>query len=396
MRHFVALLALAPTLALAQQGSWEVPPFFFGNDPAGTDAIYAVHMVHLHTGKALVWTVIYPGPGCDPMCASNPPPPYPPSCVSRVYAWTPPSMSDPAGFPGTFESVPNCNTWMFCGGHSALADGSILAVGGMIFGGHQNGGSPESNVFDPLAQPVDHWSAGSNMAQGRWYPTATTLADGRVLACSGKNESGLYVGLPELYDPAADNWEPLPFPDGFSYYQDELYPYMFLLPDGNMVDAGPGIAYILLTSNWTWNHTNPLPSPSWPPDPPPPPGNGGSAVMYEPGKIMKCGGRLALEDSAVATTWVVNLDFTDPNNPNAGDPYNPPGWMLAGNMNFARLDHNLVVMPDGKVLALGGGTSHEFPTAVLNPEIFDPSSGTWTQQPAAATVRVSLDGDAPA
>jgi hypothetical protein len=32
----------------------------------------------------------------------------------------------------------------------------------------------------------------------------------------------------------------------------ELYPYMFLLPDGNLVDAGPGDTSFLLTSTWTW------------------------------------------------------------------------------------------------------------------------------------------------
>lgn len=81
------------------------------------------------------------------------------------------------------------------------------------------------------------------------------------------------------------------------------------------------------------------------------------------------------------TTWVVNLDFTDPNNPNPGDPYDPPAWLLAAHMNKARHDHNLVIMPDGKLLAVGGKDPSLTPQWVLEPEIFDPTSGTWTIQP---------------
>ena len=43
------------------------------------------------------------------------------------------------------------------------------------------------------------------MAYKRWYPNATTLADGRVLVTSGSTASTTdYDPIPEIYDPATN------------------------------------------------------------------------------------------------------------------------------------------------------------------------------------------------
>lgn len=84
---------------------------------------------------------------------------------------------------------------------------------------------------------------------------------------------------------------------------------------------------------------------------------------------MKCGG----QDPGVQTTFVVDL--------NGANPDNPPGWIVAGNMHRARRNHNLVILPDGKVLAVGGNTHDYFTGPVFEAEIFDPASGTWSLQP---------------
>lgn len=96
--------------------------------------------------------------------------------------------------------------------------------------------------------------------------------------------------------------------------------------------------------------------------------------MYEPGKIMKCGGSDSEGSPGIATTWVVDL--------NGANPANPPAWLNAGSMNLGRLHHNLVILPDGKILAVGGTRvdSNNEAFAVRKPEIFDPVSGTWTLQ----------------
>lgn len=86
--------------------------------------------------------------------------------------------------------------------------------------------------------------------------------------------------------------------------------------------------------------------------------------MYEPGKIMKCGGG---STPPVATTVTVDLNNADPNN--------PPAWLFAGNMNVARQDHNLVTLPDGRILAVGGTGENG---SVYAAEMYDPASATWT------------------
>src|SRR5213076_1566608 len=89
----------------------------------------------------------------------------------------------------------------FCSGHAFLPDGRLF-----VAGGH----APEADrrsihLFDPGQQA---WSQEPDMPRGRWYPTCTTLADGRVMTISG----ALTPGVPPtgdsvndtlmLYDPA--------------------------------------------------------------------------------------------------------------------------------------------------------------------------------------------------
>ena len=64
-------------------------------------------------------------------------------------------------------------------------------------------------LFDPISET---WTQGPNMRHGRWYPTATRLADGRVLITAGWDETGNGSSANnrdvELYTPAADGRGP--------------------------------------------------------------------------------------------------------------------------------------------------------------------------------------------
>ncbi|RKN09339.1 kelch motif-containing protein [Streptomyces radicis] len=89
--------------------------------------------------------------------------------------------------------------------------------------------------FDPEAEryvPVDP------MAEARWYPTLTTLPDGRVLTVSGLDEIGEVVpGVNEIYDPATKTWSPGPeryFP---------TYPALFLTRGGELFYTGSNAGY---------------------------------------------------------------------------------------------------------------------------------------------------------
>ncbi|MCX5204142.1 kelch motif-containing protein [Streptomyces sp. NBC_00237] len=89
--------------------------------------------------------------------------------------------------------------------------------------------------FDPKAEkyvPV------APMKDARWYPTLTTLEDGRVLAASGLNDVGDVVpGDNEIYDPETKKWGKGPF----RYFP--TYPALFLTKGGKLFYSGSNAGY---------------------------------------------------------------------------------------------------------------------------------------------------------
>jgi galactose oxidase len=116
----------------------------------------------------------------------------------------------------------------------------------------------------------------------------------------------------------------------------------------------------------------------------------GTAVMYEPGKILYAGGG------------------GDPNWPSAGDARSPtptataeridlnqasPAWQSAGNMSVPRRHLNSTILPDGQVLITGGTRGGGFVNidpglATREAELWNPASNEWTTLAAASKMRV--------
>ncbi|MFF8813491.1 galactose oxidase-like domain-containing protein [Streptomyces pactum] len=90
--------------------------------------------------------------------------------------------------------------------------------------------------FDPVAEryiPVDP------MNEARWYPTLTTLQDGKVLSVSGLDEIGQVVpGKNEIYDPKTKKWSYLPKERFFP-----TYPALFLTDGGKIFYTGSNAGY---------------------------------------------------------------------------------------------------------------------------------------------------------
>ena len=128
---------------------------------------------------------------------------------SATNSGTNPRVWDPVA--RTFTEVPyNDTANLFCAGHTPLADGRILVVGG-----HMDAyvGLKNATIFDPA---TNTWSDVKPMANARWYPTLTRLPDGRMLVVSGSSDcpdcwtpgaphTGI-VAAPEIFDPATNNW----------------------------------------------------------------------------------------------------------------------------------------------------------------------------------------------
>ncbi|MFE4664093.1 galactose oxidase-like domain-containing protein [Streptomyces sp. NPDC056734] len=97
-------------------------------------------------------------------------------------------------------------------------------------------GIRDAYEFDPIAEK---YIKVDPMNEARWYPTLTTLSDGKVLSVSGLDDIGQLVpGKNEVYDPETQTWE----------YTEELrqfptYPALFLMQDGKIFYSGANAGY---------------------------------------------------------------------------------------------------------------------------------------------------------
>jgi Galactose oxidase-like, Early set domain/Glyoxal oxidase N-terminus/PKD domain len=248
---------------------------------------------------------------------------------------------------------------VFCNGMAALPDGRWVIVGG----NEQYDpfyGEPRATVFDPATEKFNEVES---MAHGRWYATVIELTDGSLMAFSGLNEIGEFNKSVEIYAPAT-GWSA----EYVAPWTAPLYPRLHLLPDGNVFYAAEGTSSHLFnptTKTWTLNvaHTVYSRNRSY-----------GSTILlplrpetgYIP-KVLSMGG----DDPATATAEIIDLSAST------------PSWRSTAPMSLPRIQMNAVILPTGKVLALGGSAINEDPnTASLAADLFDPASETWA--PAGA------------
>jgi hypothetical protein len=200
------------------------------------------------------------------------------------------------------------------------------------------------------------------MAAGRWYPTNTTLPNGEILTLAGRDESGTVVTIPEVWNGTA--WRQL---TGASLAL-PYYPRTFVAPDGRVFQAGEErqSRYLSVAGTGSWT------------DGPMRVGvyrDYGSAVMYEPGRILYVGGG----DPPTATAEIIDL-----NQPS-------PAWTFTASMAFARRHLNATVLPTGEVLVTGGtsGAGNNNPVgAVHAAEVWNPATGTWTTLASNQVTRI--------
>ena len=97
----------------------------------------------------------------------------------------------------------------------------------------------------------------------------------------------------------------------------------------------------------------------------------GSAVMYEPGKVLIVGGGGGSDTGPAPTATAEVIDL------NAATPT----WRRVASMATGRRQHNATILPDGTVLVTGGSNAPGFNNqagAVHTAELWDPATETWT------------------
>ena len=333
-QKLLVLLAVAilSTQALAQadvQGQWSTLPY--------TMPINPIHVALLKTGKVLIVS----GSGNV-------------QGVTKFQA----GLWDPQAGTITTQIL----GWdMFCNGMVTLPDGRVLINGGTL-NYYPFYGLKKTSIYDPT---TGAFTDVQNAAHGRWYPTLTVLGDGRVMTFSGFNETGSTNSTVEIYTPGS-GWSA----EFAAPFTPPLYPRMHLLPNGLVFNSGPSPSSNFFdpsTHSWISNIANTQYGGTR---------TYGSSVLlplspednYNP-KVMILGG----DNPATLTTEIIDL----------GAP--TPAWQFGPPMSQPRIEMDAVMLPNGKVLAVGGSYNDEdASTASLNADLYDPGSNTFS--PAGANV----------
>jgi galactose oxidase len=266
----------------------------------------------------------------------------------------------------------NTHHQMFCEGLALLADGRVLI----------NGGSNDraTTIYNPT---TNTWTVGPLMNIPRAYNADTLVSTGQVLTLGGSWYDAAGNKNGELFTPSGTtgSWQNLTgvlaanilTADPGGVYRADNHAWLFAQSGGTVFHAGPS-----KQTNWITTAGNGSITYA---------GNrgdsadamNGNAILYDVGKILTVGGATAYQDygSAVntqATNRAYTIDIS-------GGPNTPVTFARTSDMAYPRAFGNSVVLPDGKVLVVGGQQHPQAFTdtgAVLSPELWDPATGTFT------------------
>lgn len=367
------------------------------DDPGG---VFAVHMALLRTGRVLLFSGRAEGNNYlhrswtfDPTGWS--PPDAAPAVVGRWFlnrfdaGGANPSPPGPAP---TAADDPNID--LFCAHQVTLEDGRVLVLGGAVDG--VASGNPAVFLYDPAAE---RWDKGPHlMNEGRWYPTAVTLPDGRVTVFSGFDAAGNVepsaevLGLPALQPTtiAGGNRPMFIYPGlvlvrgGRIFYVPTAWQYR------GVADAAAVLAYQGATSSFTmtpsaagtWQaHTDPA-DPTLPLRPANSLREEGTFVLLPPaqaGRILMLGGGWADGGNLHPGSDPASCEVLETQGA-------APRWVPAGRMRRPRVNPHAVLLPDGKVLILGGHNNEKrnHTDDQNRAELFDPTVAYDPTNPSAA------------
>ena len=240
----IATLAFQPATVLTQvAGEWSAVMAW---------PYRAIHAALLPTSKVLFWDSYEK--------ADNP----------QLWDWA----------TNTISAATKAGYNIFCTGFGTLADGRLFMAGGHIA---DNVGLDYAYLYDPVP---NSWTRLPNMNAGRWYPTVTNLPNGDVLVLGGVQDTTVGMNLlPQVWQTQTGTWRDLTNAQLWLPF----YPFTFVAPNGQVFYAGPGktTRYLDTSGSGAWSVVGDSQfgisawygSRQW-----------GSAVMYEPGKVLLVGG----------------------------------------------------------------------------------------------------------
>lgn len=334
--------------------------------------VSAVHSVQLRNGSVLLMA----GSGNIPgnLTAGK----------FTTYLWTPGT--------NTFRFIKTPSD-LFCAGHTILSNGNVLILGGTksypSYDAHDNlaigfEGSKAAYVFDIH---TDTYQRTGSMSTARWYPSAVTLGDGKVVVAGGIDDQAAKLRTYthdtdkiEQYTPATGKFTPLPSMD-FDYnlpsnkvpaaglFQTRTfpqYPGLVLTATGSLFYSGtgfedngvtPGI-WNPLTGSYTdvtgESHFDSRME--------------GATVLLPPAqaqKVMIMGGFSTSLQNTTASTDIINLNSAHPT------------YHEGPAMSAAKMFVGGVVLPDWTVMQTNGSSKYKV-GGVNSAEDYNPATNKFT------------------
>ena len=273
---------------------------------------------------------------------------------------------------------PNTNRWRRTGDlltarrlHTAtlLPDSTVLVAGGL------SGGTALSSAetYNPA---TGLWTAAGSFTARRSH-TATLLPNGRVLALGGKGTDSNSLNNAEIYNYTNRTWSnallgpPFPANQVFTLNDARSDHTATMLPNAQVLIAGGlGGGNAVLGSTELYEYAVPTFSVTK---------NAAgattqmnatraahTATLLPNGKVLVAGGQ-----SMTGTTFVA-LNSAELYDPNTG------AWTATGSLVTERYNHTATLLPNGKVLIVGGNTTGQ---PLDTAELYDPATGFFTSQP---------------
>lgn len=222
---------------------------------------------------------------------------------------------------------------------SLLPDGRVLVVGGI---GDGNRGLASAEIWTPRSRT---WRSVGRLHQARWNHAAVVLADGRVLVVGGWRSSSAQgteaLDSTEVWDPKTERWSLTgALPAATAQLTASLLPDGRVLAAGGKAEAGPA------DGNPIWDPKDGR----WSKD-----GAAGlssydhTASLLADGRIVAMGG-VALRCGNRGCSWDLS---------SAVQIWNPRQrvWTLAPALGVPRALHGAVVLPDGRIVVIGGASA---------------------------------------
>ena len=240
---------------------------------------------------------------------------------------------------------------------TVLRDGRVLVVGGWTKPGSDQM-TASAEIYDPA---TGRWTLTGSMHAPRFDFAAVLLPGGRVLVAGG-GSSGWYVSTTaELYDPATGRWS-----ETGSMHGPRIHATLLLLRTGKVLVIGNGgndpSAELYDPGTGRWTETGGLEVPR----------SRVTATVLQDGRVLVAGGRYLPDTPAAAAPY----SFAEIYDPTTGS------WRPTGPMVFARVNHAAVVLPDGRVVVVGGAnlTMRYCPPCdpMSDVEIYDPAASVWS------------------